>query len=149
MGLSTTQEDVLDDLAAGIPEGVTWCVFGSTGMVLHGIDDDPSDIDVLTTETGAERIRNVFLDEFVGTKELGVSQIDEYRMHGEEIEVVYSTDTKDHQEPLVDLERVELESTDDWGVPVLPIRSLVTAYRTMGKHETAAELEERLLDPSD
>ena len=127
MGLSAAQATVLDELVASIPDGVTWCVFGSTGAVLHGLDGDPGDVDVLTTESGAERIRAVLPEAFVGTRELGVSQIDEYRMRGEEIEVVYSERTKDHQEPLVDLEKVEIESTADRDVPLLPLRSLVTA----------------------
>ncbi|QLG63514.1 nucleotidyltransferase family protein [Halorarum salinum] len=142
MGLSATQETVLDELVGRVPDGVTWCVFGSAAAALHGHDVEPSDIDVFTTEAGAERIRSVFPDAFVGTKELGVSQIDEYRMRGEEVEVVYSVSAKGNQEPLVDLADSEIGSSDGRGVPVLPVRPLVAAYRAMGKHDTAAELAE-------
>ena len=149
MALTSTQRTVLDELATRIPDGVAWCVFGSTATVLHGVDGEPSDIDVLATEAGAETIRDAFLREFVGTGELGVSQVDEYRIHGEEVEVVYSIGTKDHQEPLVDLERVEFEQTDARGVPVLPIRPLAAAYWKIGRDETATELEERFDIESD
>lgn len=148
MALSAAQETVLDELVGRIPDDVPWCVFGSAAVVLHGLDAEPSDIDVLATETGAEMIRDAFPDEFVGTSELGVSQVDEYRMRGEEVEVVYSVRAKDHQEPLVDLENVEIGSTDR-GIPVLPVRWLVASYRKMDNHEAAAELERRFDIESD
>ena len=139
MGLPAAQETVLDELVATIPDEVRWYVFGSAATVLHGFDAEPSDIDVLTTEGGAEGIGSVLPDAFVRTREFGVSQVDEYRIRGEEVEVVYSVAAKDHQEPLVDLDGFEVEATDR-GIPVLPVRPLVASYRRMGEHEAAAEL---------
>ncbi|WP_248910349.1 hypothetical protein [Halocatena marina] len=143
MPLSAPQELVLTECVANIVPSVTWCIFGSTNSVLRGLDDDPSDIDILTTESGAHQIRETFSDAFVGTHEIGVSQIDEYQMHGEDLEVLFSTREKDHQEPLVDLDTVECETTVDRGVPLLPLDSLVEAYRKIDKHHTADRLEDK------
>ncbi|QLG28150.1 hypothetical protein HUG10_11585 [Halorarum halophilum] len=142
MALSASQEAVLNELVVNIPNSVSWCMFGSTDSVLRGLDDDPADIDVLTTESGAKRFRAVFSDEFVGTHEIGVSQIDEYRVHDEELEVLFSKREREHQEPLVDLGAVELEATADRGIPLLPLKPLVEAYRKIDKHDTADRLED-------
>lgn len=142
MSLSAPQELVLTECVANISPSVTWCIFGSTNSVLRGLDDDPSDIDILTTESGARQIRETFSDAFVGTHEIGISQIDEYQMYGEGLEVLFSKHEKDHQEPLVDLDTVECETTADRRVPLLPLYSLVEAYRKIDKHDTVDRLED-------
>lgn len=141
MGLSASQETVLDELVSNLPDSVTWCLFGSADSVLRGLDDDPNDIDILTTEPGAHEFRDVFSDAFVETRELGISQIDEYRMHGEELEVIFDLQEKDHQEPIVDLDAVAIETTAERGVPVLALETALEAYRRIDKHETADRLE--------
>lgn len=140
VSLSPAKRRVLATLEERIPEAVTWCVFGSVAAAIEGVDENPSDVDVLTTEAGAELVREAFAEEFVGTTEVGVSQVDEYRLHGEAVEVVYSRGAKDHQEPLVEVTAVELTRTDR-GVPVLPPEALVTAYRRMGNEERADRLD--------
>lgn len=137
MALSPAQERVLDDLVASLPDDVTWCVFGSVDSVLRGLDDDPADVDVLTTARGGRAFREAFADGFVQSRDVGDSRIDEYRLHGEELEVIYPDD--EHHEPLVDLGAVELTAADR-GVPLLPLDPLVDAYRRIDKHETADRL---------
>lgn len=143
MSLSPDKRRVLATLEERIPDDVTWCVFGSVAAAIEGLDEDPNDVDVLTTEAGAELVRAEFASEFVETTEVGVSQVDEYRLHGEEVEVVYSRTEKSHQEPLVDVTAVELETTER-GVPLLSPDDLVAAYRQMGKGETANRLAAEL-----
>ncbi|WP_313694791.1 hypothetical protein [Halorarum halobium] len=146
MALSDAQEAVLEELVSTVPADVRWCVFGSANLALRGLEADPSDVDVLTAEAGAARIRDALAAEFVGTGEVGVSQVDEYRIGGVELEVVYAERAKDHQEPLADLGTVELDRVR--GVPILPPDALVETYRRMGKDETAATLEETFSDRS-
>lgn len=144
MTLSDAQERVLAELVARIPEDVQWCVFGSTDTVLRGLEDDPADVDVLTTAAGAEGIRSEFADSYADTREVGRSRIDEYRILGEEIEVVHADPGTNHGEPLVDLEAVDLERTPDRDVPLLPLDVLLDLYRRIDKHGTADRLAARL-----
>lgn len=141
MPLTTAQEDVLDLISQRIPSHVTWCIFGSTDSVLRGLDDDPSDIDILATEEAAGTFREQFSDGFVETREIGHSQIDEYVVNGEEIEVIFSCDAKEHQKPLLRLDEIELELMSNRRIPMLPFSSLIHAYRQIDKHETANRLE--------
>jgi hypothetical protein len=120
---------------------VTWCVFGSANAALRGFEADPDDVDVLTTEAGAKRIQDAFEDAFVGSYEVGVSRVDEYRTRGEELEVVYSEDGTSHQEPLVDLDDVGIDHAAGDGIPLLSLPGMVEAYRAMGRHEAATSLE--------
>jgi len=139
--LTPSQEAVLYELAARVPDGVRWCIFGSVDSVLRGLDDDPSDVDVLTTATGARQFREAFSCEFVGTREVGTSRLDEYRVHGEELEVISGKGEGDDREPLVDLNAVEFETSVDRAVPMLPLEPLVDAYRRIDKHDAADGLE--------
>lgn len=140
MALSDSQAAVLREFARTIPRGVTWCVIGSTDSVLRGLEDDPADIDVLTTDSGAERFRDVFSDEFVWTRNVGDSQIDKYRVREEELEVVFADPEKDH-ERLVDLDSIEMASAPEPAVPLLPLEKLLRVYRKIDKHETADRLQ--------
>lgn len=140
MALTASQETVLNELVTTVPNSVRWCIFGSTDSVLRGLDDDPADIDVLTTEPGARQFRTAFSDEFVGTREIGESRINRYRVHGEELEVLFSERDED-QEPLVDLDAVDMETTADREVPLLPLEPLVEAYRKIDKDDAADRLE--------
>ncbi len=147
MALSDSQEAVLDDLVADISNDVTWCVIGSVDSVLRGLEDDPSDIDILTTNSGAEWFRDARSDGFVRTREVGESQIDEYRVREEELEVIFADRETDHQKPLVDLDTVEIESSGEREVPLLPLEELLRVYRKIDKHETADRLEDEF-DPT-
>lgn len=142
MALSDSQEAVLDDLVADVPNDVAWCVIGSTDSVLRGLEDDPSDIDILTTNSGAEWFRDARSDEFVRTREVGDSQIDEYQVRDEELEVIFADCKKDHQKPLVDLDAVVIETSGDREIPLLPLEELLRVYRKIDKHETADRLED-------
>lgn len=144
MPLSLTQEAVLNSISRRVPSDGTWCIFGSTDSVLRGLDDDPSDIDILATEEVAKQFRKRFSDGFVGTREVGQSQIDEYEMIGEEVEVIFSCSEKDHQKPLLDIDTLDLEVTADREIPMLPLPALIRAYRQIGKHGTADRLESHL-----
>lgn len=144
MPLSVSQETVLDIITRRLPEEATWCIFGSTDSVLRGLDDDPSDIDILATEEGAQQFRVLFSEDFVETHEIGYSQIDEYQVNGEEIEVIFSNSTKNHQKPLVSLDELELEVSDDREIPMLPLQSLIHAYRQVDRNDTAKRLQSRL-----
>lgn len=139
MALSQTQRAILDDLVDGLPDDVDWCVIGSVDTVLRGLDDDPGDVDVLTTGTGARRIRDLYGDDFVRTREVGQSQVDEYLVRGEELEVIHAGQDREDQAPLVDLSGVDLR-TADRGVPLLPLDRLLAVYREIDKHETADRL---------
>ncbi|MFB6236433.1 MAG: hypothetical protein ABEH81_08535 [Halopenitus sp.] len=143
MPLSTSQETILNQITQGVPEEATWCIFGSTDSVLRGLDDDPSDIDILATEEAAKQFRELFSGGFVKTQEVGHSQMDEYQVNGEEIEVIYSHSEKTHQKPLVRLDERELVTSDDRGIPMLPLHPLIHAYRQIDKNETANRLESR------
>ncbi|KZN26272.1 hypothetical protein A4G99_21930 [Haladaptatus sp. R4] len=144
MTLSPVKREVLDEIRTRVSDHATWCLFGSTDTVLRGLDDDPNDIDILATEEAAEEFRAKFADDFVDTRELGYSQIDTYEVGGEELEVIFSRDEKPQQEPLIDLSEVSLETSDDPAMPLLPLDSLVRAYRKIEKHETADRLESEL-----
>lgn len=141
MALSPSQEAVLDDFMTTLPDGVTWVIFGSVDSVLRGLDDDPNDVDVLTTNRGARAFRDAFPDAFVGTRELDLSRIDEYRLRGEEVEVVYRRPDTAPGEWLVDLESVAVERTDGRDVPLLPLDATLDAYRRLDRHDTADRLE--------
>ncbi|MDJ1431551.1 hypothetical protein [Halostagnicola sp. A-GB9-2] len=141
MALSDSQEAVLGNLVTNIPNDVTWYVIGSIDSVLRGLEDDPNDIDILTTDSGAEWLRDACSDEFVRTRDVGDSQIDEYRIHGEELEVVFADHGNDHHEPLVDFHDIEMESAAEPAVPLLPLEELLCVYRQIDKHETADRLE--------
>lgn len=78
-----------------------------------------------------------------------MSQVDEYGVFSEEVEVVYSKHakpTKNHSS--TSRTSSEIESADR-GIPVLPVRWLVASYRKMGKHEAEAELAGRFDIESD
>ncbi|MGA9402788.1 hypothetical protein [Haladaptatus sp.] len=141
MTLSPTKREVLNEIRTRISDDTTWCLFGSTDTVLRGLDDDPNDIDILATEEAAEEFRAKFAGDFIATRELGYSQIDTYEVNGEELEVIFSRDEKPHQESLVDLNEVSLETSDDPAMPILPLDSVVRTYRKIEKHETADRLE--------
>lgn len=147
MSLSDSQAAVLRELVRTIPRSATWCVIGSIDSVLRGLDDDPADIDILTTDSGAERFRDAYSDDFVRTRNVGDSQIDEYRVRGEELEVVFADPEKAH-EPLVDLECIEMTSASEPAVPLLPLEKLLRVYGKIDKHETADRLQEEF-DPTD
>lgn len=141
MTLEPTQAAVLDDLIECVDDA-RWCVFGSVDSVLRGVDEDPSDVDVLATEAAAARIRATFPSSFVETRPVGESFVDEYRRHGEELEVIYGD--RDGRGPLVDLTEADLDRTSDRGVPLLSLSRVVRAYRDIGYGGTAAKLEARL-----
>lgn len=141
MPLSPSQEAVLEDLVECVDDA-RWCVFGSVDSVLRGLDENPSDVDVLATEAAAERIRAAFPASFVETRSVGDSLVDEYRRHGEELEVIYGG--RRDRDPLVDLTEVDLRHAPDRGVPILPLEKVVRAYRDIDYDETAAKLEAKL-----
>lgn len=141
MPLSASQEAILKKLTQEFPKEATWYIFGSTDSVLRGLDDDPSDIDILATEDAAEKFRKFFSNDFVDSWEVGHSQIDEYQVNGEEIEIIFSYGEKAHQKPLVRFSELELETSKDRGIPMLPLQPLLHAYRQIDKHETANRLE--------
>ena len=141
MPLSTSQETVLDEIVDKVPAHVTWCIFGSTDSVLRGLDDTPADIDILATEPAAEQFREVFSGGFTETREVGHSQIDRYQVNSEELEVIYSRTKKDQQKPLVNLDDVELKTTDERRIPMLSLEPLIDAYRQINKNRTAERLE--------
>lgn len=143
MPLSASQQTILNKIAQEIPKEATWCIFGSTDSVLRGLADDPSDIDILATEEAAKRFRELFSDGFIKTQEVGHSQIDEYQVDGEEIEVIFSYHKKSHQKPLVQLDELELMTSDNRGIPMLPLQPLIHAYRKIDKNGTANRLESR------
>lgn len=143
MTLSPSKETVLDEITRRIPKEATWCIFGSTDSVLRGLHDDPSDIDILSTEDAAEQFRELFSDGFVETREIGHSQIDTCHINGQEVEVIFSFREKNHQKPLVRLDDLELETSADRGIPMLPLQPLIHAYRQIDKDETANRLESR------
>ncbi|ELZ75522.1 hypothetical protein C455_16053 [Haloferax larsenii JCM 13917] len=144
MPLSASQETVLEELVEKLSDSATWCVIGSTDSVLRGLDDDPSDIDILATEAAAKQFRDRFSDGFTDTREVGQSQIDTYVVHGEEVEVIFCHREKSHQTPLIDLERIEVVQTENSGVPLLPLEHLVTVYEQIGKQETVVRLQSEL-----
>lgn len=147
MALSDSQTVILHELVRRIPRGVTWCVIGSTDSVLRGLEDDPADIDILTTDSGAERFRDAFSDGFVRTRNVSDSRIDEYRVQGEELEVIFADPAKAHEQ-LVDLDNIEMASASEPAVPLLPLEKLLCVYRKIDKHETADRLQAEF-DPTD
>lgn len=142
MPLSTTQEDVLDKILAQISDDVPWCIIGSTDSVLRGLDDDPSDIDILATEAAAKQFREVFFDGFIETREVESSQIDTFVVRGEEVEVIFNCSSKSHQKPLINLEEVRFERGNKQDVPLLPLENLISVYEQINKHETAERLKD-------
>lgn len=140
MGLSASQAAVLEELLAVLPDDGTWCLFGSTDTVLRGLDDDPSDVDVLAMASTAGRFRETFPDDFVGTREVGRSQVDSYEIDGEEVEVIFARKAKDYQRPLVPLADVEFDRENELGAPLLPLDRLLDAYERIDRRETAERL---------
>ncbi|XVH33399.1 hypothetical protein ACNS7O_15495 (plasmid) [Haloferacaceae archaeon DSL9] len=141
MALSTSQEEVLDEIIEKVPDEATWCLIGSTDSVLRGLIDDPSDIDILATESAAIQFREVFPNGFIETREIGRSQIDTYGLNGEELEVIFDQSSKSRQKPLLDLECIEFESDNERGVPLLPLKHLISVYEQIDKHETVERLK--------
>jgi len=135
MGLTPTQEAVLDDLVATIPAEAPWAIIGSVDSVLRGLEADPNDVDLLASETAADALRDAFAEAFEGTRDVGDSIIDEYRIRGEEVEVIYPHAGGDDW--LVDFEGVELGESR---VPMLPVGDVVEVYREIGKKEAAERL---------
>ena len=39
---------------------INWAIFGSTNLLMQGLEVEPNDIDILTDEVGAYKIENIF-----------------------------------------------------------------------------------------
>jgi|GEM_PF-7062943 len=136
MGLTEQQERVLSDLVARGDE--EWYLFGSADSVLRGLDDDPNDIDVLASSESACRFQDEFGEAFVERRSVGASWIDEYELHGEEVEVI--SEKRNADDWLVDFEEAAENATTEREVPLLGLDAAIAAYRRIDKHETADRL---------
>ncbi|PSG98858.1 MAG: hypothetical protein BRC29_01895 [Nanohaloarchaea archaeon SW_7_43_1] len=140
MPIDPQKLETLREIAAMLPEECDWAAFGSIDSALRGVEVEPDDIDLLMEEDTACEFRTIFNPKFVETEKIGVSQIDRYRINGEDVEVIYSRTKEDDQKPLVEWEEIEIEKIEN-GVPLLPIDRIIKAYRKIGKTDRAKELE--------
>ncbi|MFP4230149.1 MAG: nucleotidyltransferase domain-containing protein [Candidatus Nanohaloarchaea archaeon] len=111
-----------------------WFVFGSMGLKLKGMDIDPDDVDIWTTDRNAEKLREVLSDKLVETIEVGdgpTSDVDVYRINGEELEVIYGNKYIDF---------TETEEVN--GFPVLVDQAFAEMYQVIGD-----EVKARMLMP--
>ncbi|PSH01943.1 MAG: hypothetical protein BRC27_00375 [Nanohaloarchaea archaeon SW_10_44_10] len=140
MPINPKKLEALKEIAATLPEECNWAAFGSVDSALRGVEVEPNDIDLLMKEDAANEFRKIFNPKFVETEKMGLSQIDRYRINGEDVEVIYSRTKEDDQEPLVEWEEIKIEKTEN-GVPLLPIDRIIKAYRKIDKTDRAKELE--------
>lgn len=141
MALSSSKTEVLQKIVDKLPETSKWAVFGSIDHAIRGFDVEPNDIDVLATSRTAEEFKKNFRENYVRTEEIGnekISSADTYDFNGEEVEVIYASG---EQEPLLDLENIEMDKSNRFEIPLLPENKLVSLYEDIGKTSRAADLK--------
>ncbi|MFB6100369.1 MAG: nucleotidyltransferase domain-containing protein [Candidatus Nanohalobium sp.] len=109
-----------------------WFVFGSMGLKLKGLNVEPDDVDIWTTDENAEKLREAFSDKLVKTTEVGngpTSDVDVYQINGEELEVLYGNQYIDF---------TETEETQ--GFPVPKDQAFAEMYQIIGEEEKAEKL---------
>ena len=109
-----------------------WFVFGSMGLKLKGLDVEPDDVDIWTTDENAEKLRDLLSDKLVETTEVGdgpTSDVDVYQVNGEELEVLYGNQYIDFT-----------ETEETRGFPVLKDQAFAEMYQVIGEDEKAEKL---------
>ncbi|MFB6215517.1 MAG: nucleotidyltransferase domain-containing protein [Candidatus Aenigmatarchaeota archaeon] len=151
--LSQRFKDVLRQVSPRFEEmGLRWSVIGSTNMALHGMDVEPSDLDIVTNVEGAREIR----EEFHGDVEEEMKR------------VVSDGDSPDYHEMTLEIQDVEVHviggyeddvyfgkivegrteglRSGDLEVPCLTLRAEMDAYRSIGRGNKAERIKEYLID---
>lgn len=130
-------------------ERVEWALTGSTSFVLQGLDLEPDDIDVQTTERGAHAIEDCFADAVTepvsqSAGEAIQSHFGRLRIEGVVVEVMGALRKRDREgewtTPVpIDRHREFVEFRGR-PIPVLSLEYEATAYERLGRTERAARL---------
>jgi hypothetical protein len=128
----------------------TWAISGSLGFWLHGMQVTPADIDLQTTEKGA-----YLLEEALGgirLKRVRFSQAESIRSHygaqkleGVKVEIMGAVEKRlpnGAWDPPPKLEQVlDMIRWEGFDLPVVSLEYEMEAYRTLGRHRRAAQIE--------
>jgi hypothetical protein len=109
-----------------------WFVFGSMGLKLKGLDVEPDDVDIWTTDENAEKLREALSEKLVETTEVGdgpTSDVDVYQINGEELEVLYGNQYIDFT-----------ETEEANGFPILKDQAFAEMYQVIDDEEKARML---------
>lgn len=137
-------------------EPLTWALTGSTSFALQGVPvEEPADIDVQTTDSGAYAIEELFPDAVVEPVSRSASDrirshFGELRIEGVSVEVMGDVQKRRADgswESPVDVEsHREMIEWEGFEVPVLSLSYEAAAYERLGRTERAELLREVIGD---
>lgn len=144
-------EKILSEVSA---TKLIWAVVGSTGLALQGVNIEPHDIDILTTERDIfkfEKILKIFVTEPVKYAETKFfkSYFSKLQINDVKVEVVANLQTKQKGANWSEksrLDKVILINYKNLCVPVIPLVEEYKAYIRMGRVETAKKIEMMLIN---
>ncbi len=104
-----------------------WYIHGSVNLLIHGIDLNPNDLDIVTTDKGIEIFRSSFEGYFndkYGEKVNGRLMI--FKIDDKEVEIISNKDKK-----LNKFEKVQLIEWKGLKVPIIPLIDIKDLYQRL------------------
>ena len=142
--------EVLSHISDRLEEDTDWAVIGSCNMLLHGMEVEPNDVDIITTSDGIRVFENKFShlvkkplevqDNFGEESSESLKLVLE--IGGVEVEVIGEGPEGSYIER--GLERRENVRMDGGEFPCIPLETDAEAYRLMGREEKAERIREFL-----
>lgn len=149
-GISTNITSVLTIIAKSLAcEDITWVVISSCALALHGLDVDPSDIDIMTDESGLLTINRILGDYNIALSQSTPSTIfdstlSKFCINNCSVEVMSNFKIKSggtwHEMSNLLKHRIMLDVAD-LKIPVLPLEQLIEMYQLMGRDKDKTKIE--------
>ncbi|QKY20759.1 hypothetical protein B4589_010365 [Halolamina sp. CBA1230] len=149
--LDERYRNAIGTLVARLDGDEPWALTGSASFALQGVPVEPNDIDVQTTEAGADAIESAFADRVVEPVSLSAaegitSHFGALELAGVRVEIMGAVQKRRPDgawEPPVDVtEHRRFVDLDGRSVPVLSLQYEAAAYERLGREERAALLSE-------
>ncbi|MFB6075732.1 MAG: nucleotidyltransferase domain-containing protein [Candidatus Aenigmatarchaeota archaeon] len=132
-----------------------WVLSGSTNLALHGMNIDPTDIDILTDKKGIYEFREKFRENIV--KDVRQRELErrerkikfhQLMLEINDIEVEILGDFMVNEKPLHENYEREVIEVDNVKIPYVPLEEEYEGYLKTGRYERALMVKEILSEES-
>ena len=118
---------------------INWAIFGSTNLLLQGINVEPNDIDILTDNKGAYEIEKLLIE--YSTKKVKYSSDGKVTSHfgalgisGVKAEIVGDYTSNKDMQLILDVKDKIMVNFEDIQIPCLPLEKELIAYKKENKN---------------
>jgi hypothetical protein len=128
---------------------INWAIFGSANLLMQGIQIEPNDIDILTDESGADKIENIFKEnvtrpvKFSSDGEIQ-SHYGDLKINGVMVQIVGDFTSSEDLKPIANLSDKIIVHFLDMQLPCLSLEGEIFSYRRNNRPEKVKIIENYL-----